>query len=116
MPDENGIYTIANLQGEVRIDVTADLVVENGDVITSGEVDMISDDDASLLTDIGLSGEIDEDTFREIREKFESLETVDLSEMTNEYIPDNAFADMENQVRSPDVPDLSLSRFPALIR
>lgn len=104
VPDENGVYTISNLQGDVKIDVTADLVVENGDVITSGEVDMISDDDASLLTDIGLSGEIDEDTFREIREKFESLETVDLSEMTNESIPDNAFADMEN-LRSVVIPE-----------
>lgn len=96
VPDANGICTIANLQGEIKIDVTADLLVTNGDSITSDVVDMVDDSDASLITDIRLSGEIDDNTFNNIREKFESLETLDLSAMTNESIPDNAFSNMEN--------------------
>lgn len=95
VPDENGLYTISNLQGEIKIDITADLVVNNGDVLKSDEVSIISDEDASLLTSIGVSGEIDESTFQKIREKFESLETLDLTNIDNEAIPANAFTDMD---------------------
>ncbi len=94
-PDENGIYTISNLQGEISITVTADLVVEDGSVIPSEEIALVSADDAALLTNIGVSGEVSEDTFKEIREKFNSLETLNMSEMSNESIPDNAFSNME---------------------
>lgn len=104
VPDENSIYTISNLQGEVRIYVTADLVVGNGDVITPDEVALVSDEDASLLTDIGLDGEIDEATFQRIREKFDSLVSLDLSGITNESIPDNALMDM-NSLRSVVIPE-----------
>lgn len=114
VPDENGIYTIAGIQGEIKIDVTADLVVKNGDVITNGEVEMVNDDDASLLTDIGLSGEVDDNTFKNIREKFESLETLDLSDITNESIPENAFSDMDklkNVVLPEDVTSIGTGAF-----
>lgn len=95
VPDENGIYTIANLQGAVKIDITAELEVKNGDVISPSEVKLISDDDAAAMTDLGISGNADDDTFKNIREKFESLESLDLSNMTNDSIPEHAFSDMD---------------------
>lgn len=104
VPDENGVYTVSNLQGKVDIYVTAELVVNNGMVVSSDDIPLVSDEDASLLTDIGVRGDIGEETFRAIREKFISLETLDMSEMTNESIPDNAFSDMES-LKSVVVPE-----------
>lgn len=92
-PDENGVYTIKDLQGEMTVDVT--MVPSDGAVLESSEVANVDKDEASDIKAIGLTGDISDETFEVFREKFNSVETVDLSAMNNEIIPDNAFEGME---------------------
>lgn len=101
LPDENGVYVISDLQGDTRIDVT--IVPQDGAVISPEELVSIDDDDVKDITAIGISGEMSEEDFEVFREKFSSLESVDLSGVTNESIPDNAFAGM-SELRSVTLP------------
>lgn len=104
VPDENGVYTLTDLQGDTEINVTSSLVIENGSTINSDEALLVSKDKADEITDIALSGEIGEEAFKEIRDKFVALETLNLNEVTNEAIPDNAFSNMD-KLKSVVVPD-----------
>ncbi|MDE6122026.1 MAG: leucine-rich repeat domain-containing protein, partial [Duncaniella dubosii] len=90
LPDENGVYVISDLQGDTDIEVSASLVVEEGSQLSSGELGLVSEEEAKNITNIGVSGELDNAAFTEIRDKFKSLETLNLSELTNEEIPANA--------------------------
>lgn len=103
-PDENGVYTISNLQGSIKIDITASIVVSEGSVLSSGDIELVSEEDAKHITNIGVSGELDEAAFSDIRDKFKSLETINLSEMENTEIPAKAFVDMDN-LKSVVVPE-----------
>ncbi|MDE5672064.1 MAG: leucine-rich repeat protein, partial [Duncaniella sp.] len=96
LPDENGVYVISDLQGDTDIEVSASLVVEEGSQLSSGELGLVSEEEAKNITNIGVSGELDNAAFTEIRDKFKSLETLNLSELTNEEIPANAFLDMSS--------------------
>lgn len=91
-PDENGVYTVVNLQGDTRIEVT--MIPVDGGVISAGELDAVDAADVEDITSIGVSGELTDDDFETLRDNFTSLESIDLSGMTNESIPDNAFAGM----------------------
>ena len=93
-PDENGIYTIVNLQGDTRIDIT--MVPRDGAILESSEIVSADAEEASDITTIGLTGEVTAEAFEALREKFTAVESVDLSGMSNEVIPDNAFEGMEN--------------------
>ena len=96
VPDENGVYTFENLQGDTKIKVTTSLVVEDGDDVSQDEVKLVENENAKDITTLNIGGELDEDAFRNLRDKFESLEVLNLSEMTNESIPTDAFKGMEN--------------------
>lgn len=96
VPDENGIYTIRNLQGSVDVRVTASVSVENGSTITPDEISLVDGEDSKDVTDIALNGELSDKTFSELREKFPSLENLNLEEMQNDEIPAGAFENMEN--------------------
>lgn len=92
VPDENGVYTVANLQGDVQVDVT--MVPQDGAVISSADLKDIDAGDVENVTYISVTGEMTDDDFSTLRETFGSIESVDLSGITNESIPDNAFAGM----------------------
>lgn len=96
VPDENGIYTISNLQGSVDIRVTTSVSVENGSTLAPGEISLVDGEDSKDITDIALSGELNDKTFSDLRDKFPSLENLNLEEMQNEEIPARAFENMEN--------------------
>lgn len=104
LPDENGVYVISDLQGDTDIEVSASIVVEEGAQLSSGELGLVSEEEAKNLTNIGVSGQLDEAAFTEIRDKFKSLETLNLSELKNEEIPANAFVDM-NSLKSVVIPE-----------
>lgn len=96
--DENGVYTIANLQSDVTVDVTMALVEGTDVVVGSEEVTEIDKEAAAAVEELGLSGEVSDETFAYIRENFTSLETLDLSATENSEIPAAAFAGMESLV------------------
>lgn len=103
-PDDNGVYTIRNLQGDTEVSVSASLSVEDGSVLSKDEISSVNDDDAESLTNIGLSGEISDEGFKTLRENFKSLETLDLSAIENTEIPANAFLDM-TQLKNVVIPE-----------
>lgn len=101
-PDENGVYTVTDLQGDTRVEVT--MVPVDGTVISAGELGSVDTADVDDIVSIGLSGEMTDGDFETLRENFTSLESIDMSGMTNESIPDDAFAGMAglNNVNIPD--------------
>lgn len=101
-PDEYGIYTIRDLQGHTEVHVS--MIPDDGAVLSSADIDAVSAEDARTLTGIGLTGDIDDTAFAKIRDVFSSLETLDMSDMRNQSIPDNTFAGMDN-LRSVVIPD-----------
>ncbi len=57
--DENGVYTVPNLQGDVRIDVT--LVPVDGVVLSGSDIATIDPEDAADITTMGVTGEATEE-------------------------------------------------------
>ena len=100
--DENGVYTVPNLQGDVRIDVT--LVPVDGVVLSGSDIATIDPEDAADITTMGVTGELTEEDCAAIRENFTSVETLDLSGVENSEIPANAFENMES-LSSVVIPD-----------
>ena len=100
--DENGVYTVSNLQGDVTIDVT--LVPSDGAVLTPSEIATVDPEDAADITTMGVTGELTEEDCAAIRENFTSVETLDLSGVENSEIPANAFENMES-LSSVVIPD-----------
>lgn len=101
-PDENGVYTVANLQGDVTVDVT--LVPADGAKLTSEDIVTVDSESASDITTVSVGGEVTPEAFDAIRDNFNNLETLDLSEMENTEIPANAFEGMES-LTSVVIPD-----------
>lgn len=103
-PDDNGVYTISNLQGDTEVSVSASLSVEDGSILSKDEISSVNGDDAESLSNIALSGEISDKEFKTLRENFKSLETLDLSAIENTEIPANAFLDM-TQLKNVVIPE-----------
>ncbi len=103
-PDEEGIYTLADLQGDTEIKVASSVVIEDGATVTADEVKLVDGDDARFITNIVVSGEVDDAAFKEIRGKFESLESINMTDMTNTAIPQGAFTGME-KLKSVVIPE-----------
>ncbi len=95
-PDENGVYVVSNLQSNVEMNVTMALAEKEDIVIEAEELTNIGENEAAQVTELGLSGEMTEETFDYIRENFTSLENLNLSSTENSEIPASAFAGMEN--------------------
>ncbi len=94
-PDENGVYTVNNLQSDVVMEVTM-AVSENEEVVLeTEEVAHIGKEEATQVTKLGLSGEMTEQTFDYRRNNFTSLEDLNLSGTENNEIPSKAFAGMD---------------------
>ena len=95
-PDEQGLYTISSLPGDTKVYVSGKVVVEEGAALSADILAAVSKDNVEEFTELTITGEMDEEQFEAIREKFEAVETLDLSQIENEVIPANAFAGMES--------------------
>lgn len=95
-PDENGVYTITDLQSDVEINITMTLIENENAVLEAEDILCIGKEEAAQITEICLSGELTEQTFDYIREQFKSLEELDISATANNEIPSGAFAGMSN--------------------
>lgn len=98
----DGVYTINNLQGDTRISVT--LVPEEGVKMTAEQVKNVDPETAREVTNVSMSGEVDAAALQTIRNNFSNVTNLDLTEVTNTSIPDNAFQGME-KLTSVDIPD-----------
>ncbi|MBD5355910.1 MAG: leucine-rich repeat protein [Bacteroides sp.] len=98
IPNDEGIYIISSIQGDTRINISlAEPEVSDGTVTTVEDIlAEIEEGGAEEVTEVTLTGELDEDVFKQLAENFSSLEMLDLSGIENESIPDEAFAGMEN--------------------
>ncbi len=94
----NGIYTIPALEGDTWIRISGVRTYEEGDVIPADALDSVDKEDAITFTELAVSGDVTDEDFETIRENFESVETIDLSDIENETIPAGAFEGMSNLV------------------
>ena len=95
-PDANGIYTLPALEGDTWVNITGSVVIQEGDAVKSDVLASVNKEDVEEFTELAVTGELDVEQFEAIREKFEAVETLDLSQIENEVIPANAFAGMES--------------------
>ena len=95
-PDENGLYTIPALPGDTWVKISGYLHVEEGQPIASDDLGSVLKEEVENFTELAITGNMDAKDFQTVREVFESVETLDLSEIENDNIPANAFAGMEN--------------------
>ena len=92
----NGIYTIPALAGDTWIRISGTRSFDEGDVIPADAISSVKAEDAVAFNELSVSGDMGEEGFEAIRENFGSIETLDLSQLANEVIPDGAFSGMEN--------------------
>ena len=91
----NGIYTIPALEGDTWIRISGIRSFEEGDVIPANAISSVKAEDAVAFSELSVSGDMGEEEFEAIRENFSGIETLDLSQLENEVIPEGAFAGME---------------------
>lgn len=103
IPDENGLYVISNLQGDTQIEITASPRISDGSLLSAEEISLVSNEAAKTISDISITGTLDETAFSEIREKFVSLESINMSGLENDIIPANALSGM-TQLRDIVIP------------
>ncbi|MBD5310826.1 MAG: leucine-rich repeat protein, partial [Bacteroides sp.] len=98
IPDQEGFYTIPALNGDVKVLINGktQIHVEEGAAVSSEDLAKVDDDEAAEMTELAITGDLTEETLETLHEKFTSVETLDLSSMESETIPENAFAGMEN--------------------
>lgn len=95
-PDDQGFYTVTSLPGDTKVFVSGKIIVEEGTPIPADQLTAIVKDDVDDFTELSITGEMGEEEFAMLREKFGSIETLDLSQIENEVIPVGAFAGMES--------------------
>ncbi len=100
---DNGIYTIPALQGDTRVRISGITHYDEGDPIPADDLSSLKKEVVETFTELTVTGEMNETDFETLRDKFESVETIDLSQIQNEVIPENAFAGMES-LRSITIP------------
>lgn len=93
---DNGIYTIPALEGDTRIKITGIAHYDEGDPIPADDLATLKKEDVEAFTEVIVTGEMNATDFETLRDKFEAVETIDLSQIANEVIPEKAFAGMEN--------------------
>ncbi|MDE6692479.1 MAG: leucine-rich repeat domain-containing protein, partial [Muribaculaceae bacterium] len=93
---DNGIYTLPALQGDCWVRISGVKTYEEGDPIPAGALTDMNKEDVVGFTELTVTGEMGADEFETIRENFEGIETLDLSQIENVIIPEGAFAGMEN--------------------
>ena len=101
---ENGTYTIPALEGDTWIRISGINHYEEGDPIPADDLAMLKKEDVLGFVDLTVTGEMSEEDFETLRDKFEFVENIDLSQLENEVIPENAFAGMET-LRNVIVPE-----------
>ncbi len=104
LESDGGVYTIPALEGDTWIRISGIRSYEEGDVIPADYLESLDKEDAITFTELAVSGEMNEEEFEKIRENFEAVETIDLSAIANETIPEGAFEGM-TQLKDVIVPE-----------
>lgn len=95
-PDQDGVYTIPELPGETWVRISGTLHLEEGQPVPAEDLSAAPKEDVEEFTELTVTGSMDEEDFDAIRDKFDALETLDLSQIDNDVIPEGAFEGMEN--------------------
>ncbi|MDE5877461.1 MAG: C10 family peptidase, partial [Muribaculaceae bacterium] len=93
---QSGVYTIPALQGDTWIRISGVTHYDEGDAIPADALSSFDKEDVVSFTELTVTGEMGEEEFEMIRDNFDSVESLDLSGIENESIPEGAFAGMEN--------------------
>ncbi len=93
-PDVDNCYTIPALPGDTWVKVSGSVSVVEGEPISADILSAVSKEEVEDFTELTLEGTVEEKAFETIREKFEALETLDLTSIQNESLPENAFEGM----------------------
>ncbi len=95
LTSDNGIYTIPALQGDTWIRISGIRSYEEGDPIPASVLEKLDKEDVLSYSELTITGEMKEEDFEKIRDNFESLESLDLTQINNESIPEGAFEGMD---------------------
>ncbi len=95
LKSNNGIYTIPALEGDTWIRISGVESYEEGDPIPAEVLESLDKEDVLAFTELTVTGEVNEEQFEMIRDKFEGIESLDLTGIDNETIPAGAFEGMQ---------------------
>lgn len=112
--DESGYYTLPELNGETTVTVSLAYVPVEGTPIASDVLSVVKKEDVEAFSELAVTGDVNANAFKSIREKFESVETLDLTGIDNTSIPADAFTGMtnlKNVVMSDNVSEIGASSF-----
>ncbi len=98
LKSDNGVYTIPALAGDTWIRISGIRSYEEGDPIPASALENLDKEDVLAYSELTITGEVNEEQFEMIRDKFEGLESLDLTQINNESIPEGAFEGM-NQLK-----------------
>lgn len=96
LPDYEGVYVIPNLQGDAFVNITGSISIPEGEPVEAKDLAAVSKEEVEEFKELTITGEVTEQQFEAVREKFEAVETLDLSEIENTSIPANALSGLEN--------------------
>lgn len=114
LPDENGYYTVSSLPGDSWVKVEASFVPVEGEPIASDVLSVVKKEDVGTFSELAVTGDVDANALKSIREKFEAVETLDLTGIDNTAIPADAFtgmANLKNVVMSDNITEIGASSF-----
>lgn len=93
-PGEDGLYTIPSLAGDTRLIVSSSIRIEDGEPVASADLPAVNKVDAANIDNLAVTGTLSDASFRNIRDKFETVKSVNLLESENTSLPDGAFSGM----------------------
>ncbi|MDE5827315.1 MAG: C10 family peptidase [Duncaniella sp.] len=91
----NGIYTIPALEGDTWIRISGTHSYEEGEPIPADAISNLNKEAVLNFAELTPTGNMSEAAFEAIREKFDALESLDLTEIENSTLPANAFEGMD---------------------
>lgn len=98
LESNGGIYTIPALEGDCWVSISGETIFEEGDVIPAEYLDKMDAEEAVSYNELTVSGDVTEEEFKQVRDNFSNVETIDLTAIDNTSLPDNAFEGMEQLV------------------
>ncbi|MDE6768888.1 MAG: leucine-rich repeat protein, partial [Muribaculaceae bacterium] len=96
LPDYEGLYTIPNLQGDTKVYITGSVSIPEGEPVKADDLAAVSKEEVAEFKELTITGEVTEEQFEAVREKFEAVETIDLSTIENDVLPAQALSGLEN--------------------
>lgn len=92
----DSMYTIPNVRANQKVTIAIQIPENTGEGLDAGFLAAIDSTEAKTMKELGVSGNMKEEDFTLLKDKFPALQSLDLSGLDNAIIPESAFAGMDS--------------------